>query len=949
METPMYLQALSSLAGKNNTSCGTEAKNFLNENLKSIVAKAMEEVIKAHPKFPVAFVVDYLRKHNPQLHLNAFNVAHDDTKFVVRSCSGKRTPKILVEGLPLCGLVAPSSNMLIDSVNEFISEHKKDGQQVRVFLCAEPDVEIVFVGLDGHACISSLGAQQHQQLRTAESSTLGLHARGVESMSSSLSEGEGVAPLLSNQEKVCAALKGAGVTACRSLHSVIAEIRAIANTEVVEYTWPGNANELATLDSELFDLVDRDIGLSDGAVLTPTLVVDFVCETRLREILTVFAEAMYPIFEVQRFGREQERVREIIRDHDRTKHVVASQYWKQVHESRRVRFDLREQLRQHSTQAAPPATAAPTEPPVDASNTDNAIRGSKSPPPPTDTEAKRLFDAQKREARHRREDVIAAQVVSEQQHSSVTKIAAVVRGWITRMHNPLSEHMEQTAGGSLHKVVCELLGVGANKEFYSGPAVVRRIVYELCESFGELFTTKIPPAVLPPRLVHRWIPKKKHIHAQSEGDVSSDEESWELQSLELPRLPQTTRRRRFNPQIRLDACCELCRFSEFAWAFGVAEKFMGASPLQRRVYDVVFRRVYHLLHIAFVEMKHRSMLPATASYSQFLREHFWELPSWRSYPHLFSQSVALRGLPVSMPFGPLDVMMDRSLWANHMEVTPWTVPPVAEGSSTVDENALPSFAKIEAVSPPISAFPSLPVGNDGSAEVHAASRVVVAFDAMETDRWKSIVSHLAGTAKSVAWVQITPYPTIFVAKRPFFAVPKTEPFEGMTTNYSMGAEIVAAVSSGQPNSEGTREPVPPSAVATKAPVGARQETEATAPFGWFGMSWAAIEQRLRADTVSAIDEAKGKLTFAMTAIKSNSRYPFVMPLCQAGPDVLRHSGSLCSACQSDVPRRQRALYLERTETVLPAKLFFQPWRTDKPASPRATARRAQQSQQRSAL
>ncbi|ESL11422.1 hypothetical protein TRSC58_00826 [Trypanosoma rangeli SC58] len=235
--------------------------------------------------------------------------------------------------------------------------------------------------------------------------------------------------------------------------------------------------------------------------------------------------------------------------------------------------------------------------------------------------------------RRENEDAIFLCVSQLLQSQAAIRIQALYRGYRLRKNAPtllpLCEPISDTA--------CWVEDIPA-----SVPALLRRSVERLSRTHGELFgnyAVSCPPS---PRCVTVLKPSRKVLKKEVDNEVDSETESWEEESVFLPLKRQTQPPPHFNVLRRLMECEFLSRCNTIDYALSIQQDCSGLSVLQRHAYDCYKSSVLNLMHIAFLELYHRDMLPATVlGFSEYMQRLHRPVFGWLSAPHLFSR-VTLR-------------------------------------------------------------------------------------------------------------------------------------------------------------------------------------------------------------------------------------------------------------------------------------------------------------------
>jgi hypothetical protein len=545
----------------------------------------------------------------------------------------------------------------------------------------------------------------------------------------------------------------------------------------------------------------------------------------------------------------------------------------------------------------PPAAANPNPPPADSKDTPlavadmttiqstNSLNGTVNNAATLAQLEKRQNAIVARQSRRRLEDMVAGNLLSAEQNHAATTIQALVRGHLVRVSiqhrimeatsglhiktkvpaaprrpdgkpsspaipsgigraaatkattNPQQQQQQLNGSGDQQRSQ-QQKGNAANREFYTGFAMMRRTMFNLCEQHEALITTRPPSQPLPPKQKIVWIPKRSRIAPSYPEDVSSEDEQWESVTKVVPRRRPSGRTRTFNPQSRMDVCYgAVCAKRLQQYPVEVAERYKGVSALQRRAYSHIHQQCLHVLHAAFVELRHRQELKL-ASFAAFVQNRHWEVLSWLTHPHQQSLAIAPRGPPSLLVYGPVDILQDRVVVGldSLMEREGFTLPlqkvhpptqasqaqqiprsgnatpnqqhlgevnsaqvPTSIGrtsSTSAAVSANPSSGEVGTATPSKLGFTPPPIslqipppsitptlgginldallGNHNIAKILRDAPVYCVPEGLEVDKWKEATTLLAGEHSHITWVSLEESPVVYIGKKSYTATFRPE-------------------------------------------------------------------------------------------------------------------------------------------------------------------------------
>ncbi|CUG88975.1 Hypothetical protein, putative [Bodo saltans] len=550
----------------------------------------------------------------------------------------------------------------------------------------------------------------------------------------------------------------------------------------------------------LHDVLDQTIGLDDDInLLVPALVVSFrrPRASMYHRILSLCAALLRPLEEVRVFKGIEKAIAETSTNAYTFMYHDFQIYWNKVLDARDRRDKQRIQKEADRKQAAHEARVAAareaaavaaaaaaanggTEPEKLAPHPpqqDAAKYGSKHgsmrnltqaqqqqqelialhlpplpPPSAQEVEArKRLVAA--RTNRRQQEDSEFIETMKITRHHCVCRIQRLFRKWRARARRALMEQelkASETSGAAVRPEV-EAYRELMQEPPYVGPAFLRRAQHQLRSAHGELFSTLPPPPPVPARRKKHYAPQRSPIPAQYEDDVSSDDERWIEHITMIPDPSQLNRSVFFNSLARLKRCDTSAGNEMLNEALDIQSRFCGVGGLQRRAYRQMVFSSIDLLHIGYVELAHRKLLPSTGctSFTQYIHKFHKDVLTWYASPHAVASSTSMTGDPVPLLHGPEHPLKDRLLYISldTPAYLPW-------GNEEMDTT--------------LSIRTSLTTG--GPRYLTRTSRhLYFVPEYLDRGRWINAVQHLADDDKheKIVWYSVSEDPYVYINGRAF--------------------------------------------------------------------------------------------------------------------------------------------------------------------------------------
>ncbi|RNF12009.1 hypothetical protein TraAM80_00569 [Trypanosoma rangeli] len=711
---------------------------------KEVLTRSLEEVLQKRPADPISFLADHLleKSDGHELEQHECLVANNIHCILRKACTRKNGAGVYqVPGLPLLQLNTPTAFEL-DAALRHLDTLTPPNAEVVVFIeLPSPPTDLFF--LKGVPYLTNITEQLLQRRRGATDA--GLLSDDEEKEEECVGSAKKVKSLL------CDALN-VGITTLQE------EVAAVA-TPASRF----RVVELPVVQSNFLDVFE----IIDGALGMRKHYWD-VRRTAHAEVPSAVFASFNPRMSNMTFSRiiaailplhEQLQRRRIASTLDINKTRIrqlnfsyVTQYWREVQQRRRKRDQERAQLNASLTRSETPKQQRSPR------MMNSSVKKLKKAPNDVLTARVR---------RRENEDAIFLCVSQQLRSQAAIRIQALYRGYRLRKNVPTllppCEPVTDTA--------CWVEDIPA-----SVPALLRRTVEHLSRTHGELFgnyCVSCPPS---PRCVTVLKPSRKVLKKEVDNDVDSETESWEEESVILPLKRQTRPPPHFNVLRRLMECEFLSRCNTIDYALSIQLDCSGLSVLQRHAYDCYKSSVLNLMHIAFLELYHRDMLPATVlGFSEYMQRLHRPVFGWLSAPHLFSRMTLHRSEDnalVPTVFCEREVMeTERVLLIRAYGVGALFSPSCSlrleqQESSTREEQCL------DDLSPQL--LPTTTAA--GSRDVWVCKEVHAAPAFLSELFWEAALQNASHSLREskVAWWSLQPDPAVYINGEPLVSVPRHE-------------------------------------------------------------------------------------------------------------------------------------------------------------------------------
>nr|CCC50816.1 conserved hypothetical protein [Trypanosoma vivax Y486] len=610
-----HMQGTTTGDSNNDVVSGAPQLPNFDEHIKGVVTRSLEEILKQRPLQPVRLLANRLLESSKNHEIQQIEcVVGDGTNCqMTKACTRKSGSESLkLQSLPLLRLLTPNTFEVEAALRHLSSTSMPDSRVILFVEQPTPPTDLFFLkGVPYFANVTEqLLARRRNGTPDKElDNYVGGHAMVTK-------------------------LRDALDLDIKSLQQEMHELSSTIGCTVVELPQP-QSNFFGVFHAINNALDPRDFGttstLTEAASkdsVPCVLLVSYSPKTICMTFSRIVA-SMLPLYERAQRRKIAETITKNRALVKQLNFEYVTEYWKSVLQRRDARDKARGEqpvnlvrttTKKHHAQNAPP--------------TPRALKN-----------AAKRDNMRMRAQRRENEDATFLRVVQQLQSYAVTRIQALYRGYRMRKYSKTMAtlRLKLQERKATSKAACWVEELPS-----SLPPLLRRCLERLSDVHGEVFgnyAISCPPF---PRSVTMLKPKRKVIRSGAadgsvcDWDVDSESEEWEEEQVVIPMQRQTKPPPHFNLLRRLMECEFLSDCNTMKYALTIQHDCTGMTLLQRRAYDCYKSLILNLLHIAYLELRHRSLMPVTVrNLEGYVQRFHLDILGWLSAPHMFSR-IALR-------------------------------------------------------------------------------------------------------------------------------------------------------------------------------------------------------------------------------------------------------------------------------------------------------------------
>ena len=401
------------------------------------------------------------------------------------------------------------------------------------------------------------------------------------------------------------------------------------------------------------------------------------------------------------------------------------------------------------------------------------------------------------------------EIVAHERGTAILKIQTQFRG-----HRVRQEHlMPRSSNSGNQKVLFERTTSLADSTYTSRTLVdgdfmlVKLVAHTLVELDEVALTLNRPTKLPPPKTLTRWVQVLRRVPPQTDGDCSSEEESFEPVAYATKPAPLSPVHLQHNPVFEVQKALESVQWEGIGFLQSL-KQYVGVSAVQARGYRTLEAFTIFLVYCGYVLLQ-RSSGNKGLAFVPWLLNAVPQLKMWVSNPHFFSMCMEEVPFPYISPEGPksffehgLSLVQDitRLTLSRDEKSTLGNFTPSASlvCDASPDRSSVPTpeppnlaglMAQLRPLVPLTRIDPTVPVfvvydaldlkvwqaflrlvlvpperSNSKSSQSSEAKRAIAQ---LESSASYLSASHPAPAYNGVLWVSTNPHPVVYVGDKPY--------------------------------------------------------------------------------------------------------------------------------------------------------------------------------------